>query len=154
MRCALLTVLLNRHCNRFQYMTSFENIDIRKNMMFQINATTRFFKALVFTVLTHFDGFMQDGGISNALVMAVLQSYIRPLIYQLNFGFLLLSYDNSASCLLSSIKHTHLYSNVRCFPLLLANNILIKSTSKGRLIRRLLLCVLWLIWYDVETSIH
>ena len=32
------------------YVTSFENKDIRKNMSFQINTTTRLFKALVFTV--------------------------------------------------------------------------------------------------------
>ena len=32
---------------------SFENQDVMKNMIFPINTTTRFFKALVFTVKVH-----------------------------------------------------------------------------------------------------
>ena len=32
------------------YVTSFENKDIRKNLIFRINTITRLFKALVFTV--------------------------------------------------------------------------------------------------------
>ena len=45
MSCVLLTVLLNIYCYRYQ-----ENKDIRKNMIFQIDTTACFFKALVFTV--------------------------------------------------------------------------------------------------------
>ena len=36
-------------------VTSFENQDIMKNMIFPIDTTTRFFKALGFTVFSSFD---------------------------------------------------------------------------------------------------
>ena len=51
MPCVLLTVLINEYCYRYQDICAkFENKDIRKNMIFQINTTTRFSSALVFTV--------------------------------------------------------------------------------------------------------
>ena len=34
-----------------KWVTSVENKDVKKNMTFQINTTTRFFKALVFTTI-------------------------------------------------------------------------------------------------------
>ena len=53
MSCVLLTVLLHRidiATGIKIQMTSFENKDIRKSVIFQINTATRFFKAFVFTV--------------------------------------------------------------------------------------------------------
>ena len=52
MPCALLTVLLNIYIATGIKIPvpSFENKDIRKNTIFQINTTTRFSNALVFTV--------------------------------------------------------------------------------------------------------